>query len=55
MGNGGRMHVGGNVVRWKSHMVLVTMAAMLFMFDSPVLQLYGRTMINTKLNVTATY
>lgn len=37
MGNGGRMHVGGNVVRWKSHMVLVTMAAMLFMFDSPVL------------------
>lgn len=35
MGNGGRMHVGGNVGRWKTHMVLVTMAAICFMFDSP--------------------
>lgn len=47
MGNGGRMHVGGNVVRWESHMVLVTMTAMPFMFDSPVKQLYGATMIDT--------
>lgn len=37
MGKWGEKACWGDVVRWKSHMVLVTMAAILFMFDSPVL------------------
>lgn len=45
--------LGGDVVRWKSHMVLVTMTAMRFMFESPVQQLSGITMINIKAKVAA--
>lgn len=48
---GGECMLGGNVVRWESHMVLVTMTAMPFMFDSPVKQLYGTAKIDTMFNM----